>query len=146
MNTDTLWIDRSTVKNHISWKRYSNTMQNGKFRTNRGSWFISEFFVKLASFNTHDTFKDGNWSFQIFLKLVHLNTHESLKGNWSFRSPSQQSCQVKVWKGKYGKTCILLKHQRSCWRNEPKPKNERHKQVRSDPYYSEILEWLQEFR
>ena len=28
--------------------------------TNRGSWFISEFFLKLAFFNTHDTFKAGD--------------------------------------------------------------------------------------
>ena len=26
----------------------------------------------------------------------------------------QQSCQAKVWKGKYGETRILLKHQKSC--------------------------------
>ena len=33
--------------------------KNGKLRTNRGSWFISEFFLKLAH-NTPDTFKAGN--------------------------------------------------------------------------------------
>ena len=31
-----------------------------KLNTNRGSWFINEFFLKLAYFNNHDTFKAGN--------------------------------------------------------------------------------------
>ena len=56
---------------------------------------------------------------------------------------------MKVWKGKYGETYssetseeLLNKPTKT-----PKPnKNEDHEQVRGDPYYSDIPEWLQEFR
>ena len=61
-----------------------------------------------------------------------------------------QPCQVKVWKGKKGETRTLLKHQKSCWVNQPKPqnpnKNENHEQKRENPYHSNIPEWLQDFR
>ena len=52
------WINGQ--KPHLIKKRDLNTVQYGKLRTNRGSWFISEFFLKLADFNTHDTFKAAN--------------------------------------------------------------------------------------
>ena len=100
-----------------------------KLRTNRGSWFINEFFLKLAHFNNHDIF-NGEWSFQITLP---------------------QSCQVKVWRGKHGRDPVLFWIiRRVCWINHPKipkpKKKENHEQVRGDPYYSDIPEWLQEFR
>ena len=70
-----LWVDqRSKTTSH--WKRYSDTVKFGKLRTDRGSWFINEFFFKLAFFNIHDTFKAGNWSSQVFLKLVYLTIHD----------------------------------------------------------------------
>ena len=40
-----------------------------------------------------------------------VQTHKRpqfMSKNWIY------SCQVKVWKGKYGETRILLKHQKSC--------------------------------
>ena len=62
----------------------------------------------------------------------------------------QQSCQVKVWIDKYWETRILLKHQKSCCMNQPKSQNPKtpknHEQVRGDPSYSDIPQWLQEFR
>ena len=96
MNMDT-HMSGSTVKNHISFKMvFEYSVIQKKCRTNRGSWFINEFFLKLALFNIHDTIKAGNWSSQVFLKLVYFNTHDSFRsGNWSFRSPS--SNRVK-WK------------------------------------------------
>ena len=51
------WINGK--KTHLI-KRYSDTVQHGKLRTNRGSWFTNEFFLKLALFNINDTFKTGN--------------------------------------------------------------------------------------
>ena len=57
MNTGT-HMSGSTVKNHISVKTvfgYSVIR-----RTDRGSWFVNEFFLKLAFFNIHDTFKARN--------------------------------------------------------------------------------------
>ena len=41
-------------------KRYSDTVQHKELRSDRGSWFINEFFLKRALFNIHDTFKAGN--------------------------------------------------------------------------------------
>ena len=41
-----------------------------------GSWFLNEFFLKLALFNIHDTFKALNWSSSVSLKLVYLTNHE----------------------------------------------------------------------
>ena len=46
-------------------------MQYGELRSDRGSWFINEFFLKLAFFNIHDTFKGGNWS-----SYVNLTNHD----------------------------------------------------------------------
>ena len=52
------WINGQ--KPHLIKKRYSDTVQHGELRSDRGSWFINEFFLKLAFFNIHDTFKAGN--------------------------------------------------------------------------------------
>ena len=37
-------------------KPHPSTVQHGKLRTNRGSWFINEFFFKLACLTNHDIF------------------------------------------------------------------------------------------
>ena len=128
-------------------KQYPNTVQYGKLRTDRGSWFISEFFLKLAFLNIHDTFKAGNWSSQVFLKLVYFTTPSKEIDN-SDQPPaivSSESVERQVRGDPYSSETSeeLL--------NEPtkiqKPnKNENHKQVRGDPYYYDIPEWLQEFR
>ena len=52
------WITGQKNTSHL--KRYSNTVQYGELRSDRGSWFINEFFLKRAFFNIHDTFKAGN--------------------------------------------------------------------------------------
>ena len=52
------WINGQ--KPHLIFKRYSDTVQHGELRSDRGSWFINEFFLTLAFFNIHDTFKAGN--------------------------------------------------------------------------------------
>ena len=48
----------------------------GKTNCYSGSRFINEFFLKLALFNIHDTFKTGNWSSYVFLKFVYLTNHD----------------------------------------------------------------------
>ena len=55
----------------LTMKVLENTpaVQHGELRSARGSWFINEFFLKLAFFNIHDTFKAGN-------KLVYLTNHD----------------------------------------------------------------------
>ena len=52
------WINGQKTTSHL--QRYSNTVQYGELRSDRGSWFTSEFFLKLAFFIIHDTFKAGN--------------------------------------------------------------------------------------
>ena len=49
-------------------------MQHGELRSDRVSWFVNEFFLKVALFNIHD--KAGNWSSYVFLKLVYLTNHD----------------------------------------------------------------------
>ena len=55
----------------------------GKTSCFHGSWFINEFFLTLAFFNIHDTFKAGNWSSYVFLKLVYLTNHNCVKRQWA---------------------------------------------------------------
>ena len=52
------WINGQKTTSHL--KRYSDTVQYGEHRSDRRSWFINEFFLKLAFFNIHDTFKTGD--------------------------------------------------------------------------------------
>ena len=52
------WINGQKTKSHL--KRYSDTMQHGELRSDRGSWFDKGSFLKLAFFNMHDTFKAKN--------------------------------------------------------------------------------------
>ena len=52
------WINGQ--KPHLLKKRYSDTVQHGELRSERGSWLINEVFFKLVYFNIHDTFKAGN--------------------------------------------------------------------------------------
>ena len=67
------WINGQ--KPHLIENGIRNTVQHGELRSDRGSWFINEFFLKLALINTHDTFKAENWSSCVFLKLVYLTNH-----------------------------------------------------------------------
>ena len=94
------WINGQKPTSHL--KRYSNTVQYGKPRTNRGSWFINEFFLKLAFFNTHDILY-GRKLIIPNLPQAHLPHHhgETCTG----RITISQSCQVKVWIDKFGETC-----------------------------------------
>ena len=52
------WINGQ--KPHLIKKRYSDTVQYGKLRSDRGSWFVNDVFLKLAFFNIYDTFKAGD--------------------------------------------------------------------------------------
>ena len=60
MNTDNSYEWINGQKPHHIKKRYSNTVQHGELRSDRGSWLISEFFLQLALFNIHDTLKAGD--------------------------------------------------------------------------------------
>ena len=101
-------------------------MRHGELRSFRGSWFINEFSLKLAYFNTHDTFEAGNWSSHVFLKLVYLTNHDIF------------NCQATVRLDKHGETCVGLipipqlrqvnmvkgKNGETCWQSQPKIPNQ----------------------
>ena len=69
----------------------------------------------------------------------------------------QQSSQVKVWIDKHGETRSLLKHQKSCYMNQPKSQNQikmritnRYLEARIPTYQngcknSERILWMKEF-
>ena len=82
-------------------KRYSDTVQHGELRSDRGSWSLNESFLKLALFNIHDTFKEGNWSSCVFLKFVNLTNHDIF------------NCQAKVW----GKWRRRRRPHSPCWQS-----------------------------
>ena len=52
------WINGQKTTSHL--KRYSNTVQHGELRSDRGSWLVSEFFLQFSLFNINDTFKAGD--------------------------------------------------------------------------------------
>ena len=60
-------------------------MQHGELRSDRGSWFVIEFFLQFSLFNIHDTFKAGDWSSHIFLKLVYFPNHNCVMRQWDSR-------------------------------------------------------------
>ena len=52
------WINGQKTTSHL--KRYSDTVQHGELRSDRGSWLVSEFFLQFSFFNINDTFKTGD--------------------------------------------------------------------------------------
>ena len=52
------WIN--SQKQHLIKKRYSDTVQHGDLRSDRGSWLVNEFFLQFSLFDIHDAFKAGN--------------------------------------------------------------------------------------
>ena len=82
-------------------KRDSNTVQYGKFRTRRGSWFINN--LLQARLPQHP-------------RLLQVR-------KLSIQITIQQPRQVKVWIDKHGKSRSFLKHQKSCCMNQPKSQN-----------------------
>ena len=45
-------------------------MRHGELRSYRGSRLVNEFFLKVALFNIHDTFKVGESLLNIFFQFV----------------------------------------------------------------------------
>ena len=101
MNMDIL-TSGSTVKNHISFKTVF-----GYSVIRKTSWFINEFFLKLALFNFHDTFEAGKWSSCIFLKLVYFTNHNRVKRQWDSNKGWSE------WDRFPSSTCVKF----TCWTN-----------------------------
>ena len=74
------WINGQ--KPHLIKKRYSDTVQHGELRSDRGFWSVNEFSLQFYLFNIFDTLKAGDWSSYIFLKLVYFTNHNCVKRQW----------------------------------------------------------------
>ena len=83
------WI--TCQKPHLIKKRYSDTVQHGELRSDRGSWFINEFFLELCLLQ-HPWHLQGR-------KLIIQRLPQA-------RLPHQQLCQAKVWLDKHVETCV----------------------------------------
>ena len=70
-------------------KRCSDTIQYGELRSDRGSWFTNEFFLKLAFFNIHDR---------------RLTIPRLPQARQPHHPLHPQLCQAKVWLDKCGET------------------------------------------
>ena len=133
MNMDT-HMSGSTVKNLISFKIVLEYNAIRKIRTGRGSWFIYNSF-----------------------KLVNLNIMTPSGKELIIQITIQQSSQVKVWINKHRETRSLLKHQKSCYMNQPKSQYQKKRGSRAGtrgnriPTYqngcknSERILWMKEF-
>ena len=120
--------ERSMVKNHISLKTVSGSLQNGKLRSNCGSRLVK--FVFWIFINFKDTFKTGESLLNVFFKLVFFTygsdtkTREREDQIESDISPVTVSTTVDERSGRPDETTI----------------------DQGNPLNSEIPEWLQEFR
>ena len=111
------WINGQKTTSHQ--KRYSDTVQHGELRSDRGSWFVNEFFIQFSSFNLNETFNTGESSSYIYLK------RQERRDLFSSGTPEEQ---------------LLTKPSKN-----PKPNKNKTPIERGDPLSSDILEWLQEF-
>ena len=111
---------RSKTTSHS--KRFSDTMQHGELRSDRGSWFVIEFFLQPSFFNINDTFKTGDWSSYIFLKLVHFTNHNCVKRQWDSRKGRSEwdrfSIQRTCWTERNGETRFVPKSWNGCKNSE----------------------------
>ena len=101
MNMDT-HMSGSTVKNHISFKIVFEYIAIRKISYQ--SWFLVYLQLLQARLPQHPRL------LQIRKLIIQITI--------------QQSSQVKVWKDKHGETRSLLKHQKSCYTNQPKFQNQ----------------------
>ena len=157
MNTDT-HTSGSPVKNHISLKTvfgYSATR-----KTSYQSWFLVYQRVLPQACLLQHPWHLWGWKLIILIlpqaRLPHQPWH--LQRKLIIQITLQQSCQAKVWIDKYGETRLLLKHQKSCCKNQPKSQNQRkiritnrYAETRIIPTYgngcknSERILWMKEF-
>ena len=123
-------------------KRDSDTMQHGELRSDRGSWLVSEFFLRFSFLNFNDTFKTGEALFHIFLSPTRTfvsdsetREREDLSGTDSHPVLASSSHVERMERG----DPLLTKTTKN-----PKPtKNENHDLERGDPMCADIPVWLQ---
>ena len=135
---------RSKTTSHR--KRDSDTVQHGELRSDRGCWFINDFFLKLAFCNIHDTFKASSSSSSTSPPM----TSSTVSSESVARQERRDPCGIDPCPA-----AVSSKHVERQERGDlltkptknPKPnKNEDHDLERRDPCHSDIPEWVQEFR
>ena len=142
-----LWMDqRSKTTSHL--KRDSDTLQHG--RSYCGSRLV-KFVFRIWFINFKDTFKTGESLLNIFFKLVFITYskwYQDSRTRWS------------NWKWHLSSDCVNYGWwkivETRYWSNQEKSKNKKKEpqrergdtllRERRDTLYSEIPEWLQEFR
>ena len=125
----------STVTNHISSK---NVLEYSAIRKiSYPSWFLVYLQLPQARLFQHPRL------LQVRKLIIQITI--------------QQSSQVKVWMDKHGETRSLLKHQKSCYMNQPKSQNQMvvritntYEETRIQTYQngcksSERILWMKEF-
>ena len=121
-------------------------MQHGELRSDRGSWFVNEFFLQFSLFNIYDTFKAG--------RVDHPTSSSSSSTSPTTTVPSDSETRARE---DSHPVPVSSSHVERIERGDPlltKPqpeiektnKTEDHELERRDPFCSEIQEWLQEFR
>ena len=146
MNTDIRVDQRSKTTSYQ--KRYSDTVQHGELRSDRGSWFINEFFLKLALFNVPTSSSSSSTSPTMTSSTV-SNKSVVRQKRWDLDSYPAAVSSKHVERQERRDPCssgiseeLLTKPTKN-----PKPnKNEDHDQERWDLCHSDVPEWLQEFR
>ena len=148
------WINGQ--KPHLVKKRYLDTMQHRELRSDRGSWFVNEFFFQVASTTAMTPSRQ---------EIDHPTSSSSSSTSPSMTSStvSTESVGRQVRGDFHGMdscpviSCpvIVLSKRWEAWTRRPvdqatqnpKPnKNEDHDLERGDLLKSDVPEWLQEFR
>ena len=126
---------RSKTTSH--WKRYSDTMQHGELRSDRGYQRVLPQACLL----------------QISMTPSRQEIDHPTSSSSSPTSPPMTSSTVSsesVARQERRDLCFCEPQKISCWLSQPKiqnpNQNEDHDQERRDPFCSEITEWLREFR
>ena len=117
-------------------KLYSNTMQHGELRSDRGSRLVSEFFLQISIFNFDDTFKTGEALFYIFFKLIYFTNHNCVKRQWDSSTGRSE------WDRFPSSTCVKF----TCWTNRTEQPVVETKITVQNGATSDLPEWLQELR
>ena len=135
-------MNGSTVKNHTSIKRYSDTVQHGELRSDRGSRLV-EFVLRFWSVSFKDTFKTGEsffYSSSSSSPMATSSDNETQEREDRIESDiSPVTVSTKV-DDRSGQPVVDQANQ------NPKPNKKEPKIERDDPLCSDIRERLQEFR
>ena len=141
------WINgQKATTSH--YKTYSDTVQHRERRSDRGSWFVNEFFLQFSFFNINGTFRQ---------EIDHptSSSSSSTSPTTTVSSDSETRAREDLCGIDSHPVTVSSKHVERKERGDPltkpnknpKPnKNENHERERSESLYSDFPEYMQEFR